>query len=138
MAFWSTVSADYPKFLGDDPNYILCDGQMGVGWYVDRSSLNVEKYDPPQYIISVDVVTVNDADRGNTDIRESKTFRFFYNSDLGQMYIDQDGNDNWRYLDPNGSRAATGVSMPAGEIAFALAYRMKFYGIYGDSFYAGI
>ncbi len=41
----SAAFAEYPKYLGGDRNYILCDGHMGVGFYVDRSSLNVQKYD---------------------------------------------------------------------------------------------
>lgn len=140
MALFGTANAyqPYPEYLGGDSNFILCDGKMGVAWYVDRSSLAVEKYEPPQYIIAVNVVTVNDADRGNTEISKVKTLRFFYNSDRGEMYIDQDGNDNWRYLDPDGSWAQRGVALPAGEIAFALAYHMKFYGIYDNDFYARI
>ena len=125
----------YPAHLGGNPNYILCDGHMGVAWYVDRSSLVVQKYEPPQYIIAVNVVRTYDADKGSTVIQGVETKRFFYNIDLRQMYVDSDGTNNWRYLNPNGSWAATGVSMPAGEIAFALAYGMKFYGIYDNSFY---
>ena len=34
---------------------------MGVAWYVDRSSLNVEKYAPPEYVIEVNVVTADSA-----------------------------------------------------------------------------
>ena len=128
----------YPECLNGDSNYIICAGRMDYAWYVDRSSLTVQKYEPPQYIIAVNVVTVPNADRGNTAISEVKTYRFFYNSDLGQMYVDSQLNDNWRYLNPNGSWAETGVAMRAGEIAFALAYHMKFYGSYAgfsDSFY---
>lgn len=128
----------YPEYLGGDSTFILCDGHMGTAWYVDRSSLVVGKYAPPQYILAVNVVTVNNADQGNTAISRVETLRFFYNSDLGQMYVDRDGTDNWRYLPPNGSWAETGISMPAGEIAFALAYNMKFYGVYDDGFYDGI
>lgn len=128
----------YPTHLGGNSNYILCDGKMGTAWYVDRSSLNVQKYAPPQYIIAVNVVTVNNANNGNTDISQVKTFRFFYNSDLVQMYEDRNLHDDWRYLDPNGSWAETGIAMPAGEIAFALAYNYKFYGSragYTNDFY---
>ena len=53
-------------------------------------------------------------------------------------YVDFNNNDNWRYLNPQGSWAETGISMPAGEIAFALAYNYKFYGdraYYSDDFY---
>lgn len=44
------------------------------------------------------------------------------------MYVDANGNSDWHYLEPHGSWGETGVRMPAGEIAFALAYNLKFYG----------
>ena len=125
----------YPNHLGGDDNYILVDGHMGVAWYLDRSSLYVEKYEPPQYIIAVNVCQVNGADRGNTAISRVLTERFFYNWDLRQMYVDRDGSSNWRYLDPNGSWVATGIVMPAGEMAFYLAYDMRFYGCFDSEFY---
>lgn len=131
-----TAFANYPTHLYGDKNFILCDGRSA--WYVDRSSLNVQKYEPPQYIIAVNVVRVDNADRRSTEIKNVHTYRFFYNSDLGQMYADFNNNDNWRYLNPQGSWAETGISMPAGEIAFALAYNYKFYGdraYYSDDFY---
>jgi len=46
--------------------------------------------------------------------------------------------DAWRYLDPNGDWAATDISLPVGELSFALAYNMKFYDSYDDSFYGRI
>ena len=119
----------YPTHLNDDNNFVLCDGHMGTAWYVDRSSLVIEKYEPPQYIISVNVVTVNEADQGNTNISLVRTFRFFYNYDLRKMFVDRDDQSNWRYLDPWGCWADTGGSMPAGEIAFYSAYKQKFYGV---------
>lgn len=106
-----TAFANYPTHLYGDKNFILCDGHMGSAWYVDRRS---------------------------TEIKNVHTYRFFYNSDLGQMYADFNNNDNWRYLNPQGSWAETGISMPAGEIAFVLAYNYKFYGdraYYSDDFY---
>ncbi len=136
-----TFAYNYDDHLGGNNNFILCDGHMGTAWYVDRSSLVVEKYEPPQYIISVNVCTVNQEDQGNTAISNVRTYRYFYNWDLRQMYVDRDGNSNWWYLDPRGSWAATGVSTPAGEIAFALAYNKRFYGAmsgYDDNFYSGI
>ena len=69
---------------------------------------------------------VDNADRGSTRNKKCTYISFFYNSDLGQMYVDFNNNDNWRYLNPQGSWAETGISMPAGEIAFALAYNYKF------------
>lgn len=128
----------YPKNLNGDPNFILCDGFQGVGWYIDRSSLYVEKYAPPQYIIQVNVVTVDDAINGdNVKISETKNYRFFYNMKFGKMYVDRTGNADWYYLDPHGNRAATGMALPAGEATFALAYKSKFYGLYNE-LYDGI
>lgn len=135
MMVSTAMALPYPEHLNGDSNYILCDGHMGSAWYVDRSSLNVQKYAPPQYIIAVNVVTVNDADKGNTAISKVKTYRFFYNSDFVRMYIDRNLNDNWSYINPDGSWAETGIVMPTGEIAFALAYGYKFYGTFGDEFY---
>ena len=123
----------YPMHLGDDSNFVLCDGHMGTAWYVDKSSLIVQKYAPPQYIIAVNVVTVDRADEGNTDVGSVRTYRFFYNYDLRKMYVDYNGGSNWHYLEPQGSWAETGVRMPAGELAFAIAYNLKFYG--GKSWY---
>jgi hypothetical protein len=147
----STVFAynPYPTYLGDDHNFILCDGHMGTAWYVDRTSLTVQKYDPPIYMIAINVVRVDQADEGNTSIADVKTSRFFYNYDSQKMYFDKDGTSNWVYLPPQGSWAETGIRMPAGEIAFALAYNLKFYGgrawynqflhrstvVFDDSFY---
>lgn len=81
----------YPEYLGGDTNFVLVDGHMGRAWYIDRSSLNVQKYAPPQYIISVNTAVVENADKGNITISDIKNLRFFYNSDLGKMYYDSTG-----------------------------------------------
>lgn len=143
MMMASVVMAygSYPAHLNGDDTFILCDGHMGTAWYVDRSSLTVQSYAPPQYIIAVNVVSVNKADEGNTSIASVRTCRFFYNYAERRMYVDRTGDSDWRYLDPRGCWAETGIVMPAGEIAFALAYQLKFYGsraYYNDDFYSQI
>ena len=55
MVIGSVASANYPTHLNGNANYILVDGHMGTAWYVDKSSLVVQKYEPPQYIIAVNV-----------------------------------------------------------------------------------
>ena len=72
MMLVASVTFAYPAHLNDDPNYILCQGRMGGGEYVDRSSLVVKQYKPPVYIIAVNVVSVPDADRGKTEISNVK------------------------------------------------------------------
>lgn len=140
MMMLASVAVAYPDHLNGDSNYILCDGHMGTGYYVNRSSLNVKQYKPPIYIIAVNVATVPDADMGKTKISDVKTYYFLYKYNDREMYVpaEKDSDYDWRLLKPRGSYAETGISMPAGEIAFYLAYKLRFYGEragYGDSFY---
>ena len=127
---WCTVSADAPENLYDDSNYILVSTQpqADLAWYIERNSLTVEKYNPPQYIISVNICRVSNASTDYPEIVGVARGRFFYNSDLGQMYVDRNGNSNWQYISPDSPRAYSLVSKPAGEMAFYLAYNMPFYG----------
>ncbi|WP_027396247.1 hypothetical protein [Anaerovibrio lipolyticus] len=148
LSFAAMASANYPTYLNGNRNLILCDGHMGSAWYVDRTTLNVEKYNPPQYIISVNIITASSAynnvndfyNGGEGKITGVRQARFFYNWDLREMYFDTTGKDGWRFLPPSGSWAETSVFMPAGETAFYLAYKMKFYGrkVFNDEFYEKI
>ena len=77
-----TANASYPSFpthLNGDSNFILLTGtpQSGTAHYADRSSLVVEKYEPPQYIIDINVCSVPKADRGYTDISRVQTYQLF-------------------------------------------------------------
>lgn len=158
----NTSFANYPTHLNGDKNYILVDGHMGVAWYVDRSSLKVKQYLPPHYIITIEVVSaesaINDVNDfysgGRGIITGRKLYHFAYHWDSKHMYLGDDsdyGAADWKYIDPRGSWADTGIIMPAGEMAFALAYNMKFYGtltirysdgttypVYSDDFYSRI
>ena len=126
----------FPDHLYDDPNYIAAYAHMGAGSYVDASSLAVEVYDPPRYILTVDVAQVRDMDRGNTEITSVGTCRFLYDWDGGRVYYDKNtGTNDWKYIPPEGSNAQRGFYGPIAEIAFYLAYGMKFYGDdYPDAF----
>ena len=44
----ATALANYPGTL-DGGNLVLVDGGMGVGYYADRSSVQVEQYAPCQF-----------------------------------------------------------------------------------------
>lgn len=159
FAFAPSAFANYPTYLNGDRDFIRCDGHMGTAWYVDRTSLVVEEYSPPQYIIAVNVVTARSAigdeddfySGGSGTIVDVRTMRFRYDWELRQMYAETNAAA-WQLLPPTGSWAETGIAMPAGEIAFYLAYRMRFYGskqfynaflkrdvdVFGDDFYARI
>lgn len=122
--------ANAPRFLGGDSNFICIEVFQGYGFYLDKSSMYVEKNEPPQHIIAVNICMVPDVYKGSTTIAKVKTERFFYNTDLKQMYYDKGGNYDWKLINPAGPIAETSVVMPAGEMAFYLTYHKKFYGKY--------
>ena len=137
---FNTANANYPVHLNGDPNFILVDGHMGTAWYLDRSSLNVQKYAPPHYIIAVNIVSVRNADRGNSDINSVTTKRFLYNWNTRDMYVERNLNaSDWRYLRPNGSWAETGVTMTYWRNGILSCVYLKFYGsmsYFNPNFYA--
>ena len=119
--------AEYPVYLRGDTNFILCGGHMGYGEYVDKSSLVVQEYNPPIYRIAVNVLTVKDADRGKTAVSSIKTQYYKYDWDNRRMYVIWPSDNKYHYISPVGSMAETGHFF-AGEMAFYIAYHMKFYG----------
>lgn len=120
----TAFAGPYQNYLNDDPNLPLCDGHMGTAWYVDLSSAVVNLYNPPHYIIGVNVITV-DADAGYV-VKGTKAYQFKYNYNTQQMYV-MDSTGNWQYIRHNGSWAECGVVEPAGKIAFQQAYNTPFY-----------
>jgi len=140
----SSVTFAYPAHLNGDRNYILCDGNQGYGRYINRNSLSVKKYAPPEYIIAVEVVTVPDADMGKVKISERVQYGFLYNYNQRKMYVIVDSDHDgyaWVYLDPNKQTSGTRVTTSIGEMAFYLAYKIPFYGKeagFEDSFYKRI
>ena len=58
LAIVATALANYPGTL-DGGNLVLVDGGMGVGYYADRSSVQVEKYAPPRYQLAIKVVRIH-------------------------------------------------------------------------------
>jgi len=116
----------FPDYLWGNKNFIICGAHMGVAGYIDKSSLVVKKYNPPEYELSVIIVYVPNADLGNTRPDFSYVCNFYYNWDERKMYgLSESGT--WEYIYPVGSFAKTGHYFP-GEMAFYLAYNKKFYG----------
>ena len=127
-----------PKYLNGDKNYIYCGAYRTWVGYAVRNSLNVERYNPPDYVISIDIVNLEN--RGKMEIKGRDTARFAYDWESKQAYkIEKDGN--WTLLDPISHTEGIGyggsrlVEAQEAEIFFYLAYKKKFYGIYPDDFY---
>ena len=167
----SMTSAADRNYFNGDKNYIFCGGSMGMGFFVDRNTLNVEKYAPPIYIISVDVVNVRNYFNGGDKLgSRRRTYRFKYDYSTRKMYLytpnggenmrrryenqyrgnqqkmDQaravDWNSEWTYVFPDVFYGEGAVFPNVGEIAFALAYKIKFHTKehkrYQGDFYDGV
>lgn len=113
-----------------DSNYPMVWGHTRVATFIDKASVNVERYDPPYYIISVGVFFAPDGGYGQ--MSNYHVERFYYNYDITKMFHDKNaGSDDWEYLCPLYEAGAQNHEfMSIGEAAFYAAYRMKFYGAY--------
>ena len=125
------------QFLFGDENYIYCTGHTGVLFYADKSSVNVMEYDPPEYMISVDVVAASDMYKRSkidleperTKISEPTTYIFLYNWDNKEIYVLDEETQEWKFVNPNGAWTDSGIPLSVSRLAFKLAYEIEF----GDS-----
>ena len=94
--------------------------------------IDVEKYEPPNYVISFQNIEHYSS---TTDFVKSRTSRYSYDLDFRRMYVEICVDDvcHWEYLDPNKIKAGSGFDkmtyryISAGELAFYLAYNQSFY-----------
>ncbi len=114
-------------------NYIYYGGaSIGLSFLVARNSIDVEKYEPPNYVISFQNIEHYSS---TTDFVKSRTSRYSYDLDFRRMYVEICVDDvcHWEYLDPNKIKAGSGFDkmtyryISAGELAFYLAYNQSFY-----------
>ena len=126
FGFSVPVSAgiSYDDYLGGDWNLVLSGMHAGTAWYVDVSSVTVEESTDEGDKISVDVLTVPRADRGNTDGTRHTNY-YYYSNGNPAMY--QWVNGDWHYIPPVGSQAEVGNDY-SGEMAYYIAYHEKYYG----------
>lgn len=166
----STASAIDKVYFNGDNNYLFCGYTQGVAFFVDRNTLNVEKYSPPIYIISVAVVNVRNYFNGGNQLGSRRNYRFKYDYLTRKMYLytpeggeslrkryenqyrnnpqkmnearDIDWNSEWTYVFPEVFYGEGAVFPNVGEIAFALAYKIKFHTKehkrYQGNFYDGV
>ena len=123
------LKLEYPQYYNGNHNIPLIWGHMDTGWFLDRTSIVCEEYNPPCYTLAANVIVVNNANQGNTDIYKVHTIRLFYNYNDLKMYVDRNPNaSDWRYLKPTGSNAESGMPMYMGEAMFYVSYGKRFYG----------
>ncbi|MEE3453332.1 hypothetical protein [Dialister sp.] len=122
------ASSSYPDHLGGDPNYILVDGHQGIGYYLDKSSIYLEKDDPQLAILQFNVCTVNNAIKGATEIGHVMTTRMFYDRVQCAMFTYNENTNKWNYINPTAPRAAVRGYMDGAEMAYYITFGKKFYG----------
>ena len=119
------IAGPFPKYLNGDRDII----QMHQNTYIRKSSVNVEKYAPPEYIITVETL-VSDFD-GN--VTSKYTSKFFYEYDNRNMFYRHAGE--WIYIQPNNYEAVNTEMRSIGEMAFYLAYGIRFYNCLDNEVY---
>ena len=129
------VKRDHNLFVDmyDNPTRYIAFGGVGTGVsvFIDRDSIDVQKYEPPIYIIAFRKIYFSVQPSGAA--AGSRIERYMYNYDERKMYQEflyRDGNyaPHWELIDPkrDGTSGARSL-IAAGEILFCLAYNMSFY-----------
>lgn len=102
----------------------------GLSLFITKSSLNVEYYSPPTYIISAREVVKFNSGREEGILKDS-IIKYKYDTANKKMYIDtldEKGNHYWKYLDPLARKTYHDNNfIAAGEYLFYFAYKMSFY-----------
>ena len=122
-------NAEYPKYLDDQKIYVLCGVHAGTAWYINRKSIDVERFDPPHFRLAVEVAVVPRAGDGDLTAKYVRN-EYFYDLAEHKMYAVRDGEKV--FIAPYGSTAELPSSYD-GELAFFIKYGKKFYGeLYAD------
>ena len=133
MAF----AENYPATMADG-DWVLIDGGMGVGYYADKNTVDVQQYAPPKYQITIKVISVQFSDEywrehdtyigGPYRVGEGFPMTFRYDWTTKSLFHERDGK--WLLWDTNRdySHAEGNPMIPyAAEVAFATAYNMRFF-----------
>lgn len=138
VAVMCCAEANYPATM-DNGNLVIVDGSMGYAQYVDRSSVSVQRYEPPFYQIAINIVSIRFSDDywrkhdtyvgGPYKVSNVRTavFRYNWNQKL-VSYLHHDGI--WRdwNINRDNSHADGDPFVPyAAETAFVAAYNMRFF-----------
>lgn len=131
----ATATAKVPMYFDNNPDVIfIYDNPAGTAFYLDKTSLVNEEYNPPYYKLAINVVCVPNASRGATNFYVV-TKRFNYHYDYRSMFVLNPNTNRWRLLKSHASNAEGAFDECIGEAAFYLAYKIKFHDLYDSKFY---
>lgn len=92
-------------YFNGDKNYIQVGGSGTNNTnYIDRSSLNVHKYEPPYYIIAINNILYAQGVPGRQDHfvwKGMSTYRYMYDYNTRKMYVelfDKNKQPYWRNI----------------------------------------
>lgn len=125
------TTTGYPYYLNGDPNCILVAGHMGSAWYVVRNSIKSTVISSYERTIIVDVISVANADKGNTAVGGRKTYSYYFNDSNGYASISD------QPINYNGPLAVTRITNPTGAMSYYILTGKKWsrFG-YGNDFYS--
>ena len=117
--------------MHNNPSNYLAAGGIGTGLsvYINKNSIDVQQYAPPNYIIAFTRIIYSVLPDGRGSYRkfaQPHLFRYKYNIDEQKMYYYSERDSKWEYIVPVASGPSRSwTSM--GEIVFYLAYNRSFY-----------
>lgn len=131
------------KDLNNNPSsYIVCGGaSIGIVFYVYKNSIEVQKYYPPNYEITLKMLHYSSNGMKGESFRERAYYidkKYKYDYDERKIYIEnrnENGSLYWQFIDPKiigtfeGYKQGWDKDMAAGEIAFYITYGRSFFDI---------
>ena len=121
------ANAEIQLHYNGDPRFPMIDIHQGYVTYIDKTSLYVLLYAPPDYRVCVATFTASDYGKGPASNYQSYEFNYFYDDDDPYMFINRHGPRE--RLDPAGDIGYPNYFlMKTGEATFYLEYGIKFYG----------
>lgn len=116
------------RYWNDDENYpIIFYGNQGIAYALDKSSVQVDEYNPPVYQIEGIIYAFDFGDKQDSSSKRVERVTYRYNYDKRQIYkIENDGS--CRKLQVSGKYNAVSDRRVVAEALslFEVAYNMAF------------
>lgn len=109
----------YPEYLYSNEQIKLAYAHMGMGAYVDKTSVVIEDSNPPYYKLAANVI---DYDWDNNKELSITTYYFTYDTDAGCIYIDGRGP---YYNRPDSQAEANQRPVEIAKLVWEAAYHSE-------------
>lgn len=131
-----------PEMYANPKNYIyIGSGGTGIPLFISKSSLDVQEYAPPRYVIAIRCVIgsfqrkqENGVWRDDYHAHFGSTSRYLYDYNERKIYVEEKDTNNklyWKYLDPQFANSIPSDprmhDIVSAEFAFYFAYNQSFF-----------